>query len=63
MRVPTEHIESVNSDLSKDDQEQLEYIRKWQERKRRKKLHLSFAIGYFKVAVEELILYFKGGEK
>lgn len=50
-------------DLSKDDQEQLNYIRRWQERKRTRKLHLSLAKSYLKVAVEELVLYLKGCEK
>ena len=35
-------------DLSKDDQEQLVYIRRWQELRFRKKLHLGYAKTYFK---------------
>lgn len=53
-----------------DDEEQLEYIRQWYEMKEEEKkkkierksirnLHLNFAKGYFKAAVEELFLCIK----
>lgn len=56
-----------NTNLSDEDNEQLEYIRQWYEMKEQEKqnkvqrkcirnLHWNFAKGYFKAAVEELIL-------
>lgn len=59
-----------NTTLSDDDKEQLEYIRQWYEMKEQEKqrkielksirnLHLNFAKGYFKAAIEELILWLK----
>lgn len=56
--------------MRNDDLEQMEYIRKWKEQKEIKaimkeyrkdirRLHLSFAKDYFKLAIKELILCFK----
>ena len=55
-----------NTTLSEDDKAQIEYLKQWRkqqeiklQRKCIRNFHLQSAKDYFKIAVEELVLWFK----